>query len=118
MRSNSCILEIDLTKIHKNYQILSQIRQIAKIAPVFKANAYGLGTAKLVAALELEGAKDFFVAKLEEGITLCSVLSDDANIYGLNRVFQDELESLTEYNLTPILLNKLLYGKPKLLEVS
>ena len=103
MRSSSCTLEIDLSKIQQNYHILSNICGSSKVAAVVKANAYGLGAGMVAPALELAGATDFFVAKLEEGIVLRAHLKSSANIYVLNGVFSEELESFDEYNLIPVL---------------
>lgn len=103
MRSSSCTLEIDLSKIQQNYHILSEICVNSIVAPVVKANAYGLGAAMVAPSLAAAGAKDFFIAKLEEGIVLRSCLDEAINIYVLNGVFSDELNAFNEYNLIPVL---------------
>ena len=63
-------LEIDLSAIKYNYLKLSQFSAPSKVCAVVKANAYGCGIEEISKTLINIGCKDFFVAKLEEGIHL------------------------------------------------
>src|SRR3546814_13011395 len=56
----------------------------ARCGAVVKANAYGLGVARVGAALYREGCRDFFVAQLCEVGPLARVVGSDAAIVILN----------------------------------
>ena len=62
-------LEIDLSTLRKNYQILSELSG-SKVMPVVKANAYGHGVERVAVALEDAGAEWFGVARIEEALML------------------------------------------------
>jgi alanine racemase len=103
MRTSQVVLEIDLAKIRRNYQILSKICTTSKVGAAVKANAYGLGASEIAAVLRLEGCEDFFVANIEEGARLRGSLKDNANIYILNGIFNDDIPAFIEYKLIPVL---------------
>ena len=69
------VLEIDLAAIVENWRRLA-----ARLAPgigcaaVVKADAYGLGLARVAPALAAAGCRLFFVATIDEGIALRRVL--------------------------------------------
>jgi len=58
-------LDIDLASLLANYRTLQAIAPASEIAPVVKADAYGLGMARIAPWLAKHGAKTFFVARLE-----------------------------------------------------
>ena len=62
-------LTIDLTAIVANWRALGKMCN-CETAAVIKADAYGLGAAKVGPALAAVGAKRFFVAMAEEGVAL------------------------------------------------
>ena len=62
------ILEIDLDAIAANWRKLAdRVAPGARCAAVVKADAYGLGVAKVAPALARAGAKTFFVVLLRRG---------------------------------------------------
>ena len=63
-------LTVDLDALAANYALLRGQAGAAEVAPVVKANAYGLGAARVAHRLWAEGARTFFVARLEEGEAL------------------------------------------------
>ncbi|AXC49610.1 alanine racemase [Paracoccus suum] len=77
-------LTIDLSAIAANWQALA-----AKAGPgtrtgaVVKADAYGLGAARAVPALQAAGAQDFFVYGAHEGQAIRPVLGTGARIFVL-----------------------------------
>jgi alanine racemase len=77
------VLTIDLAAIVANYRLLAERAEPAEVAPAVKADAYGLGMAEIAPALAAAGAKTFFVATLEEGRALRSLLPG-VEIYVLN----------------------------------
>jgi len=62
-------LEIDLSILRKNYQLLSEFSD-SKVMPIVKANAYGHGFERVAVALEGAGAEWFGVARIEEALKL------------------------------------------------
>ncbi|MGI4776059.1 MAG: alanine racemase, partial [Janthinobacterium lividum] len=105
MKSANCTLEIDLSKIQQNYKILQSICLPAEIGAAIKANAYGLGAARVVPSLYEAGCRNFFVANIDEGFEARSKLAPgkDINIYVLNGVFTDDLAMFESENLVPVL---------------
>jgi alanine racemase len=62
-------LEIDLSILDENYQILSRVIK-KPVMPIVKANAYGHGLIKIAKRLEKSGANWIGVARIEEGLSL------------------------------------------------
>ncbi len=62
-------LEIDLSTLRKNFQLLSELSG-SIVMPIVKANAYGHGLERTAAALEDAGAEWFGVARIEEALRL------------------------------------------------
>ena len=62
-------LEIDLSTLRKNFQLLSELSG-SIVMPIVKANAYGHGVERVAVALEDAGVEWFGVARIEEALTL------------------------------------------------
>ncbi|MDK2981282.1 MAG: alanine racemase [Chloroflexota bacterium] len=62
-------LEIDLSTLKKNYEIVSRVAG-RMVMPVVKANAYGHGLEKVAACFESAGAGWLGVARIEEALLL------------------------------------------------
>ena len=77
-------LHIDLQAIVANWTALAAKAPGARAGAVVKADAYGLGAARVAPALYEAGARDFFVALASEGRALRRHLPDDARIYVLS----------------------------------
>ncbi len=99
---DTALLTIDLDAITANYRLLSATAKGAECAAVVKADAYGLGVAKVAPALEVVGCKTFFVATLDEGIELRGILPQ-ADIHILNGILLNTEDDFTAYNLIPVL---------------
>lgn len=99
------ILEVNLNKIINNYNKLKSLSGSAKCAAVVKANCYGLGDKEICLKLEKENCQDFFVATINEAISLRKYIKE-ANIYILNGPNQNEISHYKNYNLTAILNNQ------------
>src|SRR5258708_14191415 len=65
-RPSQSVLTIDLGAIAANYRHLRQEVGPAACAAVVKADAYGLGPARVAPALAAAGCREFFVAHLGE----------------------------------------------------
>ncbi|MDB5419708.1 MAG: alr [Phenylobacterium sp.] len=63
-------LTIDLAALAANYRTLAAEAAGAEVAPVVKADGYGLGAVPVARRLWSEGARSFFVARLAEGEAL------------------------------------------------
>jgi alanine racemase len=71
------LLRIDLSAITDNYRLLQgKLSAGAACGAVVKADSYGLGMTRVAPALAAAGCREFFVALLDEAITLRSVLPD------------------------------------------
>jgi alanine racemase len=72
-RTESAILEVDLTAIVANWRKLRELHG-GDTAGVVKADAYGLGAARVAPALHAAGCRHFFVAHLSEALAIRSLL--------------------------------------------
>ena len=93
-------INIDLDALAHNHAVLRDAAAGAEVAPVVKANGYGLGAQQVAYRLWDEGAKTFYVARVFEGEALRRVFPD-AVIY----VFDGYLDGarLEAANLRPVL---------------
>lgn len=64
------LLTVDLDAVRANYRLVRDLSGDADCAAVVKADGYGLGAAAVAAALAKEGCSIFFVAHLQEAISL------------------------------------------------
>lgn len=95
-------LEVNLSAIVQNWQLLRHTHTQHHMAAVVKANAYGLGVGPVAAALADAGCTHFFVATLAEAIELRKLLTSQF-IYVFAGVQQDEERHFLDYNLIPVL---------------
>lgn len=98
-------LTIDLDAVAANYRLFRAKAKGAEVAPVVKADGYGLGAAAVSRRLWAEGARGFHVARLEEGEALRADLGPDrpASIYVLDGAPTGAAPRLIAANLIPIL---------------
>src|SRR5437899_1953536 len=97
------VLEIDLAGIVANWRLLAKRVNPARCAAVVKADAYGLGAAQVSAALAAAGCRLFFVATLDEGITLRGELPACCEIAVLNGPAPGSAEEFVSHCLIPVL---------------
>ncbi|WP_323717353.1 alanine racemase [Paracoccus aminovorans] len=83
-------LVIDIPAIVANWKALAAKAPGAGAAAVVKADAYGLGAARVAPALYDAGARDFFVALAGEGREIRPLLPDDARIFVLSGHMEGE----------------------------
>jgi alanine racemase len=100
-------LDVDLSAVTRNYQLLASRHTQKRCASVVKANAYGLGVAHVAPALHAAGCRDFFVATLEEGIELREIVASCelqvAGIFVFHGVRKGEAKEFAAHNLIPVL---------------
>ena len=98
---NKSYLEVNLSCIKSNLEMIrKQAGDSVTIAPVIKANAYGLGTAGLKGVFEEEKINVVVVATIEEGMALRKQ-GYKQEIITLNELLPYEVGSLVEYDLVP-----------------
>ncbi len=102
--SSRARLSIDLDALAHNYRVIAREAHGAEVAPVVKADGYGLGAGPIARRLWDEGARTFFVARLEEGEALRrDVAGDAATILVLDGFTPDAGPRLQAGRLTPVL---------------
>lgn len=102
---SSARLTIDLDALAWNYAVLQAEAGGAEMAPVVKADGYGLGAGPLARRMWAEGARAFFVARLTEGEALRAELGEErpATIYVLDGLTAGTGRRLAAARLTPVL---------------
>lgn len=97
------VLTIDLGAIAANWRALAARVAPAECAAVLKADAYGLGAARVAPVLAAAGCRTFFVAHLEEGIALRRVLPGDMRICVLHGPMPGTDAEFPAHGLLPVL---------------
>ncbi|HTZ65977.1 MAG TPA: alanine racemase [Roseiarcus sp.] len=97
-------LAIDLGALGHNWRELARRAAPGRCAAVVKANAYGIGISEAAPALFAAGARVFFVAHLNEGLTARATLPPEAQIYVLNGLESDAHPGdYVEHRLAPVI---------------
>jgi alanine racemase len=99
----ACRLTVRLGAIAENYKSFQRLAGPAAVAGVVKADAYGLGAEMVAPTLAAAGCDTFFVARLEEGVTLRRALRGEARIFVLDGAPSDSVPALIAHHLTPVL---------------
>jgi alanine racemase len=99
---STAFLTIDLDALTANYQHLRDLAAPAECTAVVKADAYGLGMAKIAPALWRAGCKTFFVATLTEAKALRTLLPE-AVIYVFTGLLPGTAEIFRDAHLRPVL---------------
>ena len=94
-------LTIDLDAIAGNWLTLER-RHAGATAGVIKADAYGLGAARIAPALLAAGCRHFFVAHLSEAVAVRPVLPG-AMLAVLNGLLPGETAAFAAHGLVPVL---------------
>ncbi|MGE4521897.1 MAG: alanine racemase [Acetobacter sp.] len=97
------VLSIDLAALAANYRLLAEQAGGAVCAAVVKADAYGLGVAQVAPVLERAGARQFFVAHVDEGLELRAHVSAGAGITVLHGPRPDGVQACLAAGLRPVL---------------
>ncbi len=96
------VLTIDLGAICANWRALAAMNA-GETAAVVKANAYGLGSAKVAKALADEGVRTFFVAQAEEGAIVREALGAGPTICVFGGHMEGDAPLLRDANLAPMI---------------
>ncbi|MBO0661195.1 alanine racemase [Jiella sp. MQZ9-1] len=100
-------VEIDLDALKANWRTLDALNGRGRTGAAVKADGYGLGAARVSAALYDAGCRDFFVAWVEEGVALRRALAagdrNDARIYVLQGLEIGAVPACLATRLVPVL---------------
>jgi alanine racemase len=97
-------LTIDLDAIARNWRKLAASAAPAECAAVVKADAYGLGAARVVPTLAAAGCRTFFVATLDEGVAVREALrTAEASVYVLSGAPRGAEGDFIAHRLRPVL---------------
>ena len=96
-------LTVDLDALAANHATLRRQAGASEVAPVVKANGYGLGAGEVARRLAAEGAATFFVARLGEGLALRRDLGLSPAIYVLDGCTRADAASFVPAGLSPVL---------------
>ena len=96
------ILTVNLDALADNYRRLCREAPGSEVAGVVKANGYGLGAREVAACLRTAGCRSFFVAHLQEALTLRGSL-DDARIFVLHGLADGMEKDIADAGLIPVL---------------
>ncbi|ODA68411.1 Alanine racemase, biosynthetic [Methyloligella halotolerans] len=96
------LVTIDLDALASNYRHLRERAAPAECAAVVKADAYGLGAAKVAPVLWREGCRTFYVATLAEGRSLRALLPE-ATIYAFDGLMPRTADLFADLEVRPVL---------------
>lgn len=103
-RTASAYLDIDLDALAANIRLLKgRTASAVKLAGVVKANAYGIGMAEVAGVHRQLGTETFFVATLDEGIALRTIVGPGPEIAILGGLFHGAEDVYLQHRLTPVL---------------
>ncbi|MBO1324703.1 alanine racemase [Acetobacter sp. TBRC 12305] len=97
------VLTIDLGAVAFNYRHVAHRASRSICAAVVKADAYGLGAARVAPALEHAGARQFFVAHVDEGLALRQHVSARCGVTVLHGPRPDAVADCLAHGLRPVL---------------
>lgn len=96
------IVVVDLAQLRANWQALAHHVAPAECAAVVKADAYGLGAARVIPALVAAGCRSFFVATPDEA-TAARALAPAAAIYVLDGLLPATADEIVAACAIPVL---------------
>lgn len=98
----SATLHIDLNAVAANWRTLTALHPSGPVAAVVKADAYGLGAARVAPRLHAEGCQHFFTAHLAEAAALRPLLPG-AMLAALNGLWPGDAPDYIEQGVLPTL---------------
>lgn len=102
------VITVDIGAIVENWRYLDSLSgPRTETAGVVKANAYGLGAARVAPALAKAGCRTFFVMSLDEAVALRRALTDsghdDRRILALGGCHAGQQAAFKESRITPVI---------------
>lgn len=102
LEGNTGLVTVDLKQVAANWRALAALVNPAECGAVVKADAYGLGVARVVPALRAAGCATFFVATAEEAAEV-RALTAESVIYVLDGLVPGSAPQLAEVGARPAL---------------
>ncbi len=97
-------LTIDLDALFSNWRALDAISEHGtETGAVVKADAYGLGAARVAGFLAARGVDTFFVALASEGVAVRRATGPKAEIFVFSGHMEGDSDLLAAHDLTPLL---------------
>ena len=96
------IITIDLPQIVDNWRALARLVGPAQCGAVVKANAYGLGSDRIIAVLAKAGCTTFFVATLDEA-EQARAKAPNATLYALDGLLPGTSDDFARLGIRPVL---------------
>jgi len=96
------VIVVDLTQARANWRALARHVTPSECGAVVKADAYGVGAARIIPALAEAGCRNFFVATPEEARD-ARALATDAAIYVLDGLIPGTARELMSISAIPVL---------------
>ncbi|MFA5898712.1 MAG: alanine racemase [Hyphomicrobium sp.] len=96
------VVSIDLAQIRANWRALAKRVAPAGCAAVVKADAYGLGAARVIPALYQAGCRNFFVATLAEAKSALA-FAPGATVYVLDGILPGSAAELAAMSARPVI---------------
>jgi alanine racemase len=103
-------LTVNLAALAANYRFLASQIAPAQAGVTIKADAYGLGMARVAPVFWAAGARSFFVALAGEGVALRAMLPQ-AEIYVLHGATEANAAILRSHSIVPVL------GSPEMVDL-
>lgn len=97
------VIVIDLDRIAANWLALREHVAPTSCAAVVKADAYGLGAARVIPALYRAGCRTYFVATLDEAVEARALTGPDAIIFMLDGIVAGSAPEVAEAGIWPVL---------------
>lgn len=99
------LLTVDLAALVENWRILKrEVRDPAcDVGAVVKADAYGLGAEPVARALKDAGCKTFYVAHLDEGVTVRGAVGDAPRVVVMHGPNKGTERDFAAFRLVPVL---------------
>lgn len=95
-------IAVDLARLRANWKALAQHVAPAECGAVVKANAYGVGAARVIPALFEAGCRSFFVATLDEAASV-RPLAPGAAIFVLDGLLAHTARDFARLGAVPVL---------------
>lgn len=95
-------ITIDLEQLVHNWRNLARLVHPAQCGAVVKANAYGLGAARIIPALAQGGCHTFFIATPDEGHQ-ARALAPGAHIFALDGLLPGSARDFASADIMPVL---------------
>lgn len=96
------VITIDLAQLRSNWRALAKHVAPAGCAAVVKADAYGLGAARIVPALYQAGCRNFFVATFDEAAAALK-FAPGATVYVLDGVMPGAARDIANLGARPVM---------------